>query len=97
MVICYFPAARGDIKNVLKWSAENFGQAAAHRYKRPLALAICEIAANPSLRESAARTHADTLPVERDIEFRLNNWTKERNSARERLASLFGHYLCPSS
>ena len=52
MVIRYFPAARGDIKNVLKWSAENFGQAASHRYKRLLAVAISEIAVNPNLQHS---------------------------------------------
>src|SRR5687768_11006051 len=52
MTVRYFPAAREDIKHVLKWSAENFGHTAAHRYKRLLAVAISEIDSNPKLEHS---------------------------------------------
>jgi plasmid stabilization system protein ParE len=52
MAVRYFPAAREDIKNTLKWSAENFGRSAAHRYKRLLAVAISELDANPALDHS---------------------------------------------
>ena len=49
MPIRYFPAARQDIKNALKWSAENFGPAALDRYKQLLGVAIAEIHDNPQL------------------------------------------------
>jgi len=52
MPIRYFPAARQDIKNTLKWSAENFGNAALDRYKALLAVAIAEIHADPKLLHS---------------------------------------------
>lgn len=52
MPIRYFPAARHDIKNALKWSAENFGIGALERYKRLLAVAIAEIHADPRLLHS---------------------------------------------
>jgi toxin ParE1/3/4 len=52
MAISYFPAARRDIKNVLKWSAVNFSPGAAKRYERLLAVAISEIDANPTLKHS---------------------------------------------
>jgi toxin ParE1/3/4 len=52
MAIRYFPAAREDIKNALKWSAVNFGPAAAHRYKKLLSVAISEIDGNPRLEHS---------------------------------------------
>lgn len=49
MSLRFLPAARKDLTNVLKWSVENFGEAAAARYKRLLSVALSEIAANPSL------------------------------------------------
>src|SRR5262245_29686389 len=52
MGLRYFPAARQDIKDTLKWSAENFGEAACQRYKKLLGVAIAEIAANPELPHS---------------------------------------------
>lgn len=52
MPIRYYPAARQDIKNTLKWSAENFGVAALERYKTLLAVAIKEIHADPQLLHS---------------------------------------------
>ena len=52
MALRYFPAARKDIKEVLKWSAENFGQAAAQRYKKLIGVALAEIAENPKLDHS---------------------------------------------
>jgi len=52
MPIRYYPAARQDIKNILKWSAENFGDASLQRYKTLLAVAIAEIHANPHLLHS---------------------------------------------
>lgn len=52
MALLYFPAARVDIKNTLKWSAENFGELASERYKRLLGVAIAEIASNPELPHS---------------------------------------------
>src|SRR5258706_397718 len=52
MALRYFPAARTDIKDALKWSAENFGQPACQRYKKFLGVAIAEIAANPELLHS---------------------------------------------
>ncbi len=52
MPIRYYPAARQDIKNILKWSAENFGDASLERYKTLLAVAIAEIHADPQLLHS---------------------------------------------
>ena len=52
MGLRYFPAARGDIKDALKWSAENFGKVACLRYKKLLEVALAEIAANPELPHS---------------------------------------------
>lgn len=52
MGLRYFPTARTDIKNALKWSAENFGKVACHRYKQLIAVALAEIAANPELAHS---------------------------------------------
>jgi len=49
MPIRYFPAARQDIINTLKWSAANFGVAALERYKTLIAVAIAEIHADPQL------------------------------------------------
>lgn len=62
MAIQYFPAARADIKEALKWSAINFGAAAAARYKALIAAAIHEIETNPSLEHSRA-----ALRLENDI------------------------------
>lgn len=52
MPLRYLPAARKDIKDVLKWSAENFGQAAARRYQDLLRVALSDIAADPALDHS---------------------------------------------
>ncbi|HEX9783845.1 MAG TPA: type II toxin-antitoxin system RelE/ParE family toxin [Opitutaceae bacterium] len=52
MAVRYFPAARDDIRNALKWSAENFGEAACQRYKELIGAAIAAIAANPGLPHS---------------------------------------------
>lgn len=52
MPLRYQPAAKRDLTNTLKWSAENFGQAAAARYKKLLGVALSEIAANPALEGS---------------------------------------------
>jgi plasmid stabilization system protein ParE len=52
MALRYFPAARKDIKDALKWSSENFGRAAAQRYKRLISVALSEIAANPKREHS---------------------------------------------
>lgn len=52
MPLRYQPSARRDLTNVLKWSAGNFGQAAAARYKKLLGVALSEIAANPTLEGS---------------------------------------------
>jgi hypothetical protein len=64
MPLRYQPSARRDRTNVLKWSAENFGQAAAARYKKLLGVALSEIAANPTLEGSsevlACRTESDS-------------------------------------
>lgn len=45
----YLPAAKRDITDILKWSAENFGTAAAARYQRLIGVALSEIAADPCL------------------------------------------------
>jgi toxin ParE1/3/4 len=52
MPLRYLPAARKDIKDVLKWSAGNFGQAAARRYQELLRVALSDIAADPALDHS---------------------------------------------
>lgn len=52
MELRYFPAARKDIKDALKWSAENFGEVACQRYKKLLGVAIAEITTNPELPHS---------------------------------------------
>ncbi len=52
MALRYLPAARKDIKDALKWSSENFGPAAAQRYKTLLGVVLSEIAANPILEHS---------------------------------------------
>ncbi|MGE4183150.1 MAG: type II toxin-antitoxin system RelE/ParE family toxin [Limisphaerales bacterium] len=52
MPLRYLPAARKDIKDVLKWSAENFGTSAARRYQELLRVALSDIAADPSLDHS---------------------------------------------
>ena len=52
MRLCYTPAARNDIKNIVKWSAASFGVAAAMRYERLLAVALSEISRNPDLSHS---------------------------------------------
>src|SRR3954462_3072667 len=52
MGLRYFPAARKDIKDALKWSAENFGEVASQRYRKLLGVALAEIAANPELPHS---------------------------------------------
>lgn len=52
MALRYLPAARRDIKEALKWSDENFGQAAAQRYKQLIGVVLSEITANPELEHS---------------------------------------------
>lgn len=47
MAVRFLPAARSDIKNALKWSAENFGTSAVQRYQKLLSVAIAEIDAKP--------------------------------------------------
>ncbi len=49
MAVRYFPEARKDITNVLKWTVEEFGEGASHRYKALISTAITEIEANPYL------------------------------------------------
>ena len=41
------PAARQDIREVLKWTEQNFGEAAAARYKTLIKQAVRDIAADP--------------------------------------------------
>jgi plasmid stabilization system protein ParE len=43
MALRYFPAAREDIKNVLRWSAKNFGPTAAQKYKALIRVAMTAI------------------------------------------------------
>ena len=52
MALRYFPAARKDIKDALKWSSENFGRAAARRYRQLIRVVLSEIASNPKLQHS---------------------------------------------
>ena len=52
MAVRYLPAAREDIKSAIKWSVQDFGAFAAHRYKRLLGVAISELEANPQLTHS---------------------------------------------
>ena len=52
MKIRYYPIARKDIKDALKWSIENFGELAAQRYKHLIRVGITEIADNPALPHS---------------------------------------------
>ena len=52
MSLRYLPAARKDIQDVLKWSAENFGPAAARRYQELLRVALSDIAVDPALDHS---------------------------------------------
>lgn len=52
MALRYFPAARKDIKDALQWSSENFGRAAARRYRQLIGVGLSEIAANPKLQHS---------------------------------------------
>jgi toxin ParE1/3/4 len=52
MPLRYLPAARKDIKDVLKWSLENFGQEATERYQQLISVALSEIAADPALDHS---------------------------------------------
>ena len=56
MAVRYFPAARKDIKSALKWSVENFGEAASRRYKTLIGVVIAEIDADPEL------THSYEIP-----------------------------------
>jgi toxin ParE1/3/4 len=49
MGLRYFPAARNDIKGALLWSAENFGNLAAQRYKKLINTVIDEIDADQEL------------------------------------------------
>jgi toxin ParE1/3/4 len=41
------PAARQDVREVLKWSERNFGEAAAARYKALIKQAVRDIGADP--------------------------------------------------
>ena len=52
MPLRYLPAAKKDIKDVLKWSTENLGEAAAKRYQQLISVALSEIAADPALNHS---------------------------------------------
>ena len=52
MPVRFYPAARQDLKTILKWSVEHFGVASLDRYKTLLAVAIAEIHADPQLLHS---------------------------------------------
>lgn len=52
MRLRYFPAARKDIKEALRWSAANFGLRAMQRYKTLIPVSLSEIADNPNLQFS---------------------------------------------
>ncbi len=49
------PLARRDIRNILRWSEEKFGKAAALRYEDLLIQAIRDIEANPARPGTKAR------------------------------------------
>ena len=60
------PAARQDVREVLKWSERNFGEAAAARYKALIKQAVRDIGADPErpgskerpeIMTKGARTH----------------------------------------
>ncbi len=52
MGLRYFPAARDDVRNVIRWSRQNFGDLAAQRYRRLISVALSDIEANPLLAHS---------------------------------------------
>jgi toxin ParE1/3/4 len=49
------PAARQDVREVLKWSERNFGKAAAARYKALIKQAVRDIGADPERAGSKER------------------------------------------
>lgn len=52
----FAPAALQDVRNVLKWSEENFGEAAAARYRALIKQAVRDIGANPEMPGSKERS-----------------------------------------
>lgn len=52
MPIRFYPAARADIKDALRWSLVHFGPGALRRYQRLITVALSEIAADPCLAHS---------------------------------------------
>jgi toxin ParE1/3/4 len=53
-------AAESDFRNIVRWSAEQFGTAQAHTYARTLSLALEELMAGPEV--AGTRMRDDILP-----------------------------------
>lgn len=88
MAVQYFPAAGADIKEALKWSARNFGDAAAKPYKTLIAAAIREIALNPDLEHSRA-----AVRLERDIRIYHLKHSRTRAAVEGQIVKRPRHFI----